>query len=136
MKKHLVPLLFVGVHRDITTTVQTQVAEHEIPILQEVHGDSNVYPGEPTGLKTAVEAETEHDRLVRKYGEDAVRSAYGTTAKGDIRRAVEKASTGTVDDEGYGVQLEGPDSPSPRMSMPASEVQRPEGKKARQAVAA
>ena len=135
MKKHLVPLLFVSVHRDITTTVQTQVAEHEIPILQAVHGDSNVYPGEPTGAQTAVEASTEYDRLVRKYGDDPVREAYGTTAKGDIRRAVEKASTGTVDDEGYGVQLEGPDSPSPRMSMPASEVQRPE-RKTRQAVAA
>ena len=42
MKKHLVPLLYVGVHRDITTTVQTQDAEHEIPVLQAVHGDSNV----------------------------------------------------------------------------------------------
>lgn len=136
MKKHLLPLLFVGVHRDITTTVQTQVAEHEIPILRVVHGDDNVYPGEPTGAQTAVEASTEYDRLVRKYGDDPVREAYGTTAKGDIRRAVEKASTGTVDDEGYGVQLEGPDSPSPRMTLAASEVQRPEGKKARQAVAA
>ena len=135
MKKHLVPLLYVGVHRDITTTVQTQVAEHEIPILQAVHGDSNVYPGEPTGAVTGIQLETEHERLQRKYGDEAVREAYGTTVRGDIRRAVEKASTGTVDDEGYGVQLEGPDSPSPRMSMPASEVQRPE-RKTRQAVAA
>lgn len=137
--KHLVPLFFVGVHRDITTTVKTQVPEHEIVILQAVHGDSNVYPGEPTGQDTAIDEMAEHDRMVRKYGEDKVRDAYGATAKGDIRRLVLANSTGVVEDEGYGIQLEGPDSPvSPRLSLPASEVQRPEAPKkaGRHAVAA
>jgi hypothetical protein len=133
--KHLVPLLFVGIHRDITTTVQTQVAEHEIPILQAVHGDSNVYPRQPTGAMTHIDPETEHERLVRKYGEDKVRDAYGATYRGDIRRLVLAASTGTEEVEGYGIQLEGPDSPGPVLSLPASEVQRPE-RKTRQAVAA
>lgn len=134
--KHLVPLLFVGIHRDITTTVQAQVPEHEILILQAVHGDSNVYPRQPTGAMTHIDPDTEHDRLVRKYGEDKVRDAYGATYRGDIRRLVLAASTGTEEVEGYGIQLEGPDSPAPTLSLPASEVQRPEGKKSRQAVAA
>lgn len=135
--KHLIPLLFVGIHRDITTTVQTQVAEHEILILQAVHGDSNVYRREPTGAMAQLDPDTEHDRLVRKYGEDKVREAYGATYRGDIRRLVLAASTGTEEVKGYGIQLEGPDSPAaPVLSLPASEVQRPEGKKARQAVAA
>ena len=135
--KHLIPLLSVGIHRDITTTVQAQVAEHEIAILQTVHGDSNVYPGDPTGAMTALDPATEFERLQRKYGEDKVKDAYGVTARGDIRRLLEANSTGTVEDEGYGIQLEGPDSPAaPKLTLPASEVQRPEGKKARQAVAA
>lgn len=126
MKKHLIPLLFVGVHRDITATLQIQVPEHEIAILQSVHGDGNVYPGDPTGTVTTIDALTESDRLCRKYGEDMVRDAFGATAKGDIRRMVEKASTGTVEDEGYGIQLDGPDTPvGQKLSLPASEVQRP-----------
>jgi hypothetical protein len=137
MQKHLVPLLHVGVHRDITATVNVQVPEHEIAILQSVHGDSNVYPGEPTGTETALDVATEHDRLVRKYGDDPVRDAYGATAKGDIRRLVLAASTGTVEDKGYGVELEGPDSPPVKLSLPASEVQRPAPKpKGREAATA
>lgn len=136
--KHLIPLLSVGIHRDITTTVHVQVAEHEILILQAVHGDSNVYPGEPTGAMTELDPATEPDRLMRKYGEDKVREAYGATFKGDIRRAVLAASTGTVEVQGYGIELEGPDS-GPVLSLPASQVQRPReapARRGRQAVAA
>jgi len=108
--KHLVPLIVVGVHRDITTTQYPQVPEHEIPILQAIHGDTNVYPGEPNGENTALDADDEYDRLTRKYNEDAVRDAYGVTARGDIRRAVLNASVGQVENENTGIVLEGPDS--------------------------
>ena len=108
--KHLIPLLSVGIHRDITTTVHVQVAEHEILILQAVHGDSNVYPGEPTGAMTELDPATEPDRLMRKYGEDKVREAYGATFKGDIRRAPLASDTDAVRllfGEGDGLAVDG-----------------------------
>lgn len=138
--KHLVPLYFVGVHRDITTTVQVQVPEHEIAILQEMHGRDNVYQRERTGTDTALDPATEFARLSRKYGEEAVLEAYGAPAiaQREIPRVVEANSTGTVEDEGKAIVLEGPDSTAPLLSLPASEVQRPEAtaKARRQAVAA
>lgn len=108
--KHVVPLIVVGVHRDITTTNYPQVPEHEIPVLQSIHGDSNVYPGEPTGESTHLDADGEYERLCAKYSEGAVRDAYGAAAKGDIRRLVLANSTGTVEDDNNGIVLEGPDS--------------------------
>lgn len=120
--KHIIPLLAVGIHRDITSTPQARVPEHEILILQSIHGEGNVYPGEPTSETTLLDPATEFDRLVRKYGEDPVRDAYGTHARGDIRRAVVAASKGTKEDEAAGIQLEGPDSPMGRQSMPAADV--------------
>ena len=119
--KHIVPLLSVGVHRDITTTSYPHVPEHEILILQNIHGDSNVYPGE-TVDETALSADDEYERLCSKYGEDAVRGAYGVTAKGDIRRLVEANATGTMEDERSAVVLEGPDTKpkAPAKSAPKS----------------
>jgi hypothetical protein len=121
--KHLVPLFSVGVHRDITTTHYPQVPEYEIPVLQAIHGDSNVYPGEPTGQNAEIDADDEYDRLTRKYNENAVRDAYGVTARGDIRRAVLNASVGQVENENTGIVLEGPDSKpkSVKTGAPASD---------------
>lgn len=121
--KHLVPLVSVGVHRDITTTHYPQVPEYEIPILQAIHGDSNVYPGEPTGQNAEIDADDEYDRLTRKYNENAVLEAYGVTARGDIRRAVLNASVGQVENENTGIVLEGPDSKpkSVKTGAPASD---------------
>jgi hypothetical protein len=112
MLKYLVPLFYVGVHRDITTTVQAQVPEHEIAILQTVHGESNVYPGEKTGLSAEIDLDKEFDRLGRKYGDDAVLEAYGARAKGDIKRMVTENSTGTKESDVDGIQLDGPDTPA------------------------
>lgn len=108
--KHLIPLIAVQVHRDITTTVSVQIPEHEIPIMQAAHGEDNVYPGAPLGTNTAIDADEEYDRLCRKLGTDAVREAYGISAKGDIRRAVVAASLGEAEDDGPAIVLEGPDS--------------------------
>lgn len=121
MLKHLVPLFFVGVHRDITTTVQTQVPEHEIAILQSVHGESNIYPGEKTGQSAELDIEKEFDRLSRKYGEDAVLEAYGARAKGDIKRLVVENSTGVKEADAYGIQLDGPDTPVGGFKKPAEQ---------------
>jgi len=121
MLKHLVPLFFVGVHRDITTTVQTQVPEHEIAILQTVHGESNIYPGEKTGESAEIDVDKEFDRLSRKYGEDAVLEAYGARAKGDIKRLVAENSTGTKEADTYGIQLDGPDTPAGGFKKPAEQ---------------
>lgn len=107
--KHLVPLFNVGVHRDITTTLQPSVPAHEIPILEAIHGRDNVFPGEQEN-ETALDADTEYDRLCRKFGDDVVKEAYGATAFGDIKRQVISASVGTVDDDDSVIKLEGPDS--------------------------
>lgn len=112
--KHLVPLMNVSVHRDITTTIPVSVPAHEIPILEAIHGRDNVFPGAEQG-ETALDSSTEYDRLTRKFGEEVVREAYGAAAFGDIRRAVEAAATGTQDDDDTSIKLEGPDSkPEPK----------------------
>lgn len=108
--KHLIALIAVAVHRDITATINVQVPEHEILVLQAVHGEDNVYPGAATGRHAALDPDAEFTRLCDKYGQDAVRDAYGAAARGDIRRAVLSGSCGQSDDTIGTIQLEGPDS--------------------------
>lgn len=118
--KHLIPLIFVGIHRDITTTLQVEVPAYEIPVLMSVHGDSNVYERDLTGGTAAIEIDMEYERLTRKYGDEAVRDAYGATAKGDIRRAIINSSVGEQEDDKSAIQLEGPDSkPAAKVAGPA-----------------
>lgn len=119
--KHIVPILSVGVNRDITTTIYPQVPEHEILVLQHVHGESNVYPGDVVD-ETALDADREYERLCSKYSESAVREAYGATAKGDIRRLVQANATGTREDERPAVVLEGPDSSAQAATKTAAEA--------------
>lgn len=108
--KHLIALIAVSVHRDITTTIAVSCPEHEIPLLQSVHGEDNIFVGEPTGDCAGFDPETEHQRLSDKYGSDALRDAYGVSARGDIRRSIEKNSQGEYAEENTGIVLEGPDS--------------------------
>ena len=123
--KHLVPLTVVGVHRDITTTLSVSVPAHEVLILQTIHGRDNVYPGDESG-ETAIDPDTEFDRLNRKYGEDAVREAYGASGFGDIRRMVLAASTGTQEEDDTAIKLEGPDSkPADQVQAPAKRGRKP-----------
>ena len=120
--KHLVPLITVAVRRDITTTLSIAVPAHEIPVLHAIHGRDNVFPGEE-GDVTAIDPDTEFDRLGRKYGQEAVDTAYGATGYGEIPRQVEAASVGTVDDDETGIKLEGPDS-KPASKAPAAKGKR------------
>lgn len=112
--KHLVPLVTVAVHRDMTTTLSVSVPAHEILILQAIHGRDNIFPGDEKD-ETALDAEAEFDRLGRKYGEEAVEKAYGASAFGDIQRRVLADATGTQEDDHTAIKLEGPDSkPEPK----------------------
>lgn len=124
--KHLVPLLLVAIHRDITSTPHCQVPEHEIPILKLLHGEDNVFVREKTGANTALDLETELDRMHRKYGKEAVFDAYGARAEKDIRRTILEESVGTVEDDTTGIQLEGPDSkpgaPVQQKPAPAAKI--------------
>lgn len=108
--KHLVPTINASVRRDAMTTIPVLIPAHELEILYSIHGKDNVYEGEPGEHELAIDARGEFDRLALKYGDVMVREAYGAAADGDIRRLVEANSTGTVEEEQAGIQLEGPDS--------------------------
>lgn len=70
----------VTVTNDPATKVATEVYDHEIPVLEAIHGEGNIEIQSSEEIDvTEFTAEAEHDRLLRKYGvknEAAVRSVF------------------------------------------------------------
>lgn len=77
----------VEVVRDPMTKIGTQVLDHEIPILEALHGADNVIIRSTEDVQVSdIDAGTEYDRLMRKYersneGGDIVQKVYGQTPR-------------------------------------------------------
>lgn len=79
-------LYTVLIQKDTFSLVSDTVTENEIPILQEMHGVSNVKnakgsPVETDGIGEPVGAYEPHDefaRLCNRYGAEVVQKIYGT----------------------------------------------------------
>ncbi len=71
----------VTVTSDPATKVPTDVYDHEIPVLEAIHGEGNVEIVESEEIDVSeFTVEAEMDRMLRKYGtknEGAVRQVYG-----------------------------------------------------------
>ena len=124
--KHLVPLLTAQIRRDITTTVNVTVPEHELDILRQIHGDNVFGVSEKTADCSVLDPSDEFDRLCRKYGEEATCDTYGNPAKAkqELRKLIEAASAGTQEDDMSGIRLEGPDSLPPGKPESAAKPKR------------
>lgn len=75
--------VLVTIERDQMMKVAKRVFEHEIPILEQLHGEDmvSVEDGSERDVKVAMTAEEEYDRLCRRYGkkgEQAVHFVYGS----------------------------------------------------------
>lgn len=67
------------IHRDAVETVHRDAATTEIPVLQAIYGDAlAVTEGSAfVAERDVVTPAEEYERLVRRYGKDAVTAAYG-----------------------------------------------------------
>lgn len=82
---YLVGLVLVPIRRDVMSVVQVEVGEHEIPVLQSVHGErcmADRVEGTPDS-RTFLDAREEFERLGNLYGRTAtgqlhVEQAYGS----------------------------------------------------------
>ncbi len=89
-----VPLIAVNVRRDAMTTLPNSVPQHEIAVLNAVHGKDNVYPSDEVVGSVELDPAAEGERLVAKYGEGPVHAAYGPGF--DVRIAEAIASIDTT----------------------------------------
>lgn len=64
LAKHVTVL----VRRDMAEIIGTTVFEHEVEILRDIHGDSNVEETDKEHEAIEIDAGEEYDRLVMVYG--------------------------------------------------------------------
>lgn len=94
-------LYTVLIQKDTYSLVPDTVTENEIPILQELHGASNVKnakgnPVDDDGLGSPVktfEPQDEFARLCNRYGADVVQQIYGTRGNGLKKTSRRKTAT-------------------------------------------
>lgn len=96
----LIPVIALVITRDPMTILPREVPEHEVAVTQAVFGEDNVeVVGKVEGAAIEVDSSLEADRLVQRYGQEAVEKAYGGNFKGAIDKeckalAIEAAETG------------------------------------------
>lgn len=84
----LIAMCAIVITRDAMTILPTAVPAHEVEIAKAVFGEDNVeVVGPVDGQSVELDISLEHERLVQKYGPDAVQAAYGVNYKGAIERA-------------------------------------------------
>lgn len=73
-----VTILVVNVSRDSSTTTPTTVYEHELPILELIHGEESVWVVREREGTTPMNAAEAHAQLLAKYRQhqDEVKSIY------------------------------------------------------------
>lgn len=67
------------VRRDAVETVAREATSTELPVLQHIYGDALVVNAEGKFIahRDAITPEEEYERLLKRYGQDAVVGAYG-----------------------------------------------------------
>ena len=99
----LIPVIALVITRDPMTILPREVPEHEVAVVQAVFGEDNVeVTGKVEGAVIELDSALEADRLVQRYGQEAVEKAYGGNFKGAIDKeckaiAVEASATGERD---------------------------------------
>lgn len=87
-------LIQVAIRRDASTIPSVALFAHELPILHHLYGTENVEAGAVAGTRK-IEPTSEYERLVRKYGEEAVISVYGHAPSQRLDAALEPAPPAT-----------------------------------------
>lgn len=96
----LIPVVALVITRDPMTILPREVPKHEVAVVQAVFGEDNVeVKGEVEGASIELDSSLEADRLVQRYGQEAVEKAYGGNFKGAIDKeckavAIEASNTG------------------------------------------
>ncbi len=98
-KRILVSTVALLVTRDAMTILPVTVPAHEVKVQQAVFGEDNVEIRDIKTPPAIVTAEDEAERLVGKYGGQAVEEAFGKVFKGAIAKAVAEAKVGDAPDE-------------------------------------
>lgn len=96
----LVSTVAMLVTRDAMTILPVTVPAHELEIQKAVFGEDNVEVRDIKTSPTVVTLEDEAERLVGKYGGQAVEDAFGKNFKGAIAKAALAAKVGDAPDEG------------------------------------
>lgn len=86
-EKILVACVMLTVTRDAMTILPAKVPAHEVEIMKAVHGEENVREIEGPADAVEIDPEGEAERLMQKYGREALEAAYGTNFKGKLAKA-------------------------------------------------
>lgn len=76
----------VSVRRDAMTTLPVTVPAHEVEIQKLIFGEDNVQVTSEDAGTVELDAATEGERLVQKYGADPVIRLYGESFKGAVAK--------------------------------------------------
>lgn len=88
----LVSLVALVIARDAMTILPATVPAHEVEIAKAVFGEDHVeVVGPVDGQSVELDSSLEHERLVQKYGFEAVQAAYGVNYKGAVEKACKAA---------------------------------------------
>lgn len=91
MSKVTIPTVAISITRDAMTILPAVVPAHELPVVQAVFGEDNVEQVREAG-EVELDAAIEAERLVSKYGQGALESAFGTNFKTAIAKAIGEAA--------------------------------------------
>lgn len=77
--------------RDAMTVLPAVVPAHEVDIVKAVFGDDNVLVHDTAQEPRELDPATEAERLVAKYGPDALEKTHGKNFAGAVARACKDA---------------------------------------------
>lgn len=86
----------VTIVRDTKTKIVCTVPAYELPILAVVHGEENVKKLEEKTAPRELDETVEVDRLVSRYGQEAVQAAYGKLYASKIADAMKTEAIAAV----------------------------------------
>lgn len=110
------------IRRDAVETGSRSAASSEVPVLQAVYGDALVLGNTFTAERATTTPAEEYERLVARYGPEAVTAAYGTRVSGEREIAALFKDGAKAASAGAGPGSERADSADPFLARKSDEI--------------
>jgi len=100
-----ISLVNVRIRRDAHTATPVAVLAHELPILYEIYGKENVAVDASIDDARPLDADSEYQRLCKKYGSIIVEEVYGRESSGRLADAFDHVAAADSDDDDAPVRV-------------------------------
>lgn len=110
------------IRRDAVETGSRSAASSEVPVLQAIYGDALVLGDTFTGDRADTTPAEEYERLVARYGPEAVTAAYGTRVSGEREIAALFKDGAKAANAAGGAGSERADSADPFLARKSDEI--------------